>query len=299
MSRRGWQRSRYPIRHPRAASIRGHYDSLCPRPGIVLLTLFLFSFATPAYADCTNPVRVEGAVIYNEDQNVPQVCAGSQWVALGVLNPAAGGGSCTNPDRTEGAIVYNVDNNVLQYCDGTDWIALHGGPEGSLSGPSGCANIGDLCVDGTVFAGWHPITYAHLFIPTTDQEQPGAPGTFAMNWKNATGTDDINPDSDNDGQINHANRGGAIGDFQAFQACEDLSFGGHTDWYLPSRAELYYIWSIRGTIEAGGNITNFQNAYYWSSTEYNTTYAWYQVFTSGRQGYNNKTNIDRVRCVRR
>jgi hypothetical protein len=166
-------------------------------------------------------------------------------------------------------------------------------------GPSGCANIGDLCADGTVFAGWHPITYDHLFIPTVDQEQPGSPGTYTMNWKNATGTDDINPDSDNDGQVNHANRGGAIGDFQAFQACEDLSFGGHGDWYLPSRVELYYLWSVRGTIEAGGNITNFQNTNYRSSTESSTSNAWVQIFSNGGQANAGKTTGYRVRCVRR
>ena len=176
-------------------------------------------------------------------------------------------------------------------------VAPAGG--GGLTGPSGCANIGDLCADGTVFAGWNPITSAHLFIPTVDQEQPGSPGTYTMMWKNAQGTDDISPDSTDDGQVNHANRGGAIGDFQAFQTCEDLSFGGQTDWYLPSQVELYYIWSVRGTIEAGGNITNFQNADYWSSTEYTTNRAWLQTFTDGGQHNFSKTNAYRVRCVRR
>lgn len=197
--------------------------------------------------------------------------------------------SGNDPDFTPGNIADGV--NILGVT-GTFTGA------GGLSGPAGCADIGDLCADGTVFAGYHPITQAHLFIPTTDQERPGSPGTFTMNWKNATGTDDINPDSDNDGQANHANRGGAISDFHAFQACEDLSFGGHGDWYLPSRVELYYIWSVQGIIEAGGNITNFQSANYWSSTELNTNVVWNQYFPSGNQNVNNKINTVRVRCVR-
>lgn len=195
--------------------------------------------------------------------------------------------SGNDPDFTPGNIANGV--NIL---------GVTGTLTGGLSGPSGCADIGDLCADGTVFAGWHPITQAHLFIPTDDQERPGSPGTFTMNWKNATGTDDINPDSDNDGEVNHVNRGGAIGNFQAFQACEDLGFGGHSDWYLPSRVELYYIWSVRGTIEAGGNITNFQNANYWSSSEDNTNLAWFQNFTNGNLTYLTKSNSYRVRCVR-
>ncbi len=230
--------------------------------------------------------------------------------------------ACSGPAGIEGEQFYNADHKVMQFCDGTNWWAMKNQglpscPEGDtiimasagwscgsaggggLSGPSGCANIGDLCADGTVFAGWHPHTQAHLFIPTVDQERPGAPGSFSMNWKNAIGTDDISPDSNDDGEVNHAGRGGAIGDFQAFQACEDLSFGGQSDWYLPSRVELYYIWSVRGTIEAGGNITNFQNTNYWSSTELNTNVAWFQGFTSGIQNTNTKGTLYRARCVRR
>lgn len=243
-----------------------------------------------AYADCTLP----GTAICN-------------------------GVSCAGETRPEGHLQYNVEHKLLQYCDGTIWKASPGigpvcapgdavvltssgwscGISSGCTGPVDCANIGDQCTDSTIFAGCHPNTYAHLFIPTTDQEQPGSPGTFTMNWKNATGSDDISTDSDNDGEINHANRGGAIGDFQALQACEDLSFGGHIDWYLPSRVELYYLWSVHGTIEAGGNITNFQNAQYWASTESDTLSAWNQSFTTGTQEHKNKSNAYRVRCVRR
>ena len=112
---------------------------------------------------------------------------------------------------------------------------------GGLSGPSGCANIGDECADGTVFAGYHPITQAHLFIPFFFPPQIADGSGTARQSRHVhdeleerrPGQDDISTDSTNDGQVNHANRGGAIGDFQAFQACEDLGFGGHSDWYLP------------------------------------------------------------------
>lgn len=249
--------------------------------------------------NCINPAGIEGDVLYNSDYNVPQYCNSVEWVALGRLNPLAGGSGCTGPIAVEGDIIYNADYHVLQYCDGDDWKATGmSPPPPALIGPADCPNIGDLCADGTVFAGWHPITQEHLFIPTTDQEQPSSPGTYTMNWKNASGTNDISTDSTSDGEVNHANRGGAIGDFQAFQACEDLSFGGHTDWYLPSQVELYYLWAVHETIEAGGNITNFQNSLYWSSTEFSTNVAWRQLFPSGYQSYTNKTTAHGVRCVR-
>ncbi|WP_198136984.1 DUF1566 domain-containing protein [Nitrobacter hamburgensis] len=161
-----------------------------------------------------------------------------------------------------------------------------------LVGPSGCATIGDLCADGTVFAGYHPITQEHLFIPTTDQ------GTTSQ-WKTSTGTNDIATDSTYDGRAN-TNQVANSTTFPAFKLCKDLTTGGHSDWYLPSRVELYYLWSVQGTIEAAGNITNLQNAsYYWSSTEYDTNSAWPQYFPNGTQGYANKLTAFRVRCVRR
>jgi hypothetical protein len=167
-----------------------------------------------------------------------------------------------------------------------------------ITPPPDCPSIGDVCADGTVFAGWHPITHDHLFIPPTDQEKPGAPGTYTMQWKNAAVTDDVNPDSIDDGAANHANRRGSISDFPPFQACEKLSFGGYTDWYLPSQVELYYLWSVRSTVEAAGNITNFHDSYYWCSTESSTRLAWAQFFPRGHQYSIDKTETFRVRCVR-
>lgn len=168
-----------------------------------------------------------------------------------------------------------------------------------LVGPSGCANIGDLCPDGTVFIGYHPVTQAHLFIPPADEERPGSPGTFTMSWKNVAGTDDINPDSLTAGQENHANRSGSLADYHAFQVCESSATGGHDDWYLPSYVELYYMWSIRSVVEAGGHISNFQSTAYWASTEFSNSNAWYINFAIGNTGSNSKSGVvGRVRCIR-
>jgi hypothetical protein len=89
--------------------------------------------------------------------------------------------SRTCDNTLEGSIRYNSGNSCTEYCEGSTWTCP---TTGGLSGPSGCENIGDLCADGTVFAGYHPITQEHLFIPTTDQ------GTTSQ-WKTSTGTDDL------------------------------------------------------------------------------------------------------------
>ncbi|MCG7983341.1 MAG: DUF1566 domain-containing protein [Candidatus Thiodiazotropha lotti] len=274
---------------------RGLKYRLIAFSGLIALA---FICSSPAHADCSNPTRAEGAVIYNEAQNVPQVCAGGSWIALGVLNPAAGGGSCTNPARTEGAIVYNVDNNVLQYCDGTDWVSMHsasGGGGGGCTAPSSCSNVGDVCTDGSLFAGF--MIYSNssceaLYV--TDNNQ-----STSSQWKTSTGTDDISPDDHVDGQVNHANRGGNLSDFPAMDLCESNTYHSKSDWYLPARDELNLLWLNRAAIDANA-AGSFTGNDYWSSTEYtlNTT-AWKQVFGVGNQYYTLKnTNYD-VRCVRR
>lgn len=109
----------------------------------ILVSLGAIALSAPAYADCVNPAAKPGAITYNANQNTPQACIDDTWVALGALNPAAGGGSCSNPAMIEGAIVYNNDYNVLQYCDGTNWMGI------TTSGGGGCVVVWDSLEDVT------------------------------------------------------------------------------------------------------------------------------------------------------
>ena len=197
--------------------------------------------------------------------------------------------------RPAGTVIYNSDHQVFQGCVEDHWVSLHVSAAAAAAhrfdGPADCPAIGDLCADGTVFAGYHPTLHEALFIPPTDQ------GTTSQ-WKTSTGTDDIATDSTYDGRAN-TNQVANSTTFPAFKLCKDLGTGGHSDWYLPSQVELYYLWAVHETIEAGGNITNFQNTAYWSSTESGTSSAWSQYFTVGNQGNGFKTGANRVRCVRR
>ncbi len=47
-----------------------------------------------------------------------------------------------------------------------------------------------------------------------------------------------------------------------------------------------------------GNIGNFADDYYWSSTENDNNNAWKQNFNNGNQNNNNKDNTNNVRAVR-
>ena len=102
---------------------------------LILIAMLVLGFGRVAIADCTNPAAPEGVLLYNEDQNVPQYCDGTQWVAMARLNPSAGGRGCTGPSAVEGVILYNSTHHVPQYCDGDVWKSLGG----TLSG-AGCTN---------------------------------------------------------------------------------------------------------------------------------------------------------------
>jgi hypothetical protein len=70
--------------------------------------------------------------------------------------------------------------------------------------------------------------------------------------------------------------------------CAELGDG----WRLPTREELYLMWLNRESI--GG----FSAAFYWSSSEENSHYAWSQYFYNGYQDYNAKDYTYYVRPVR-
>jgi hypothetical protein len=93
---------------------------------------------------------------------------------------------------------------------------------------------------------------------------------------------------------------GACTSCYASQLCQTLSLGGYTDWYLPSKYELNLMYQNIGQGDALGlgNIGNFANDFYWSSTDANNIGAWSQNFTSGTQGSFVKVRLDYVRAVR-
>jgi hypothetical protein len=67
------------------------------------------------------------------------------------------------------------------------------------------------------------------------------------------------------------------------------------DWYLPSKFELNLLYAQKSVV--GG----FADRYYWSSTEYGSSYAWAPgFFLNGYQYYyfSNKIDPNRVRAVR-
>jgi hypothetical protein len=95
-------------------------------------------------------------------------------------------------------------------------------------------------------------------------------------------------------------RQGICSSCYASQLCQDLSLGGYTDWYLPSKYELNLMYENIGLGDALGlgNIGNFARSFYWSSTEDDNVDAWDQDFFDGDQSTSNKGFTYYVRAVR-
>ena len=72
------------------------------------------------------------------------------------------------------------------------------------------------------------------------------------------------------------------------------------DWYLPSKYELNLMYQNIGRVAKGKNKNKggFVSYSYWSSTEYDSSVAWRQVFINGFQLSNDKYYTIYVRAVR-
>ena len=86
----------------------------------------------------------------------------------------------------------------------------------------------------------------------------------------------------------------------AADICANLTLGGYSDWFLPSKDELNLMWTNIGqgnTLGLGNlgyyliesNRFGFSDGSYWSSTESGGSNAWRQNFYNGLQYYTNGT----------
>lgn len=79
----------------------------------------------------------------------------------------------------------------------------------------------------------------------------------------------------------------------AAKECADLDIGGYTDWYLPSINELTELYNQKAYI-TGINTS----AYYWSSSQVNSTNAYRKLFSSGTNSSAAKSTMCCVRAIR-
>ena len=80
--------------------------------------------------------------------------------------------------------------------------------------------------------------------------------------------------------------------YDAETVCHNLANSGYRDWLLPDKEQLHQLYLQRDLL--GG----FADDIYWSSTEYDTDYAWTRGFGDGSQNGYGKDFSGRVRAVR-
>jgi len=80
----------------------------------------------------------------------------------------------------------------------------------------------------------------------------------------------------------------------AADICANLSLGGYSDWFLPSKDELNLIYENLKVFGVG----DFTDSGYWSSSEINAGSAWGQYFSNSNQFNYTKDSTPLVRAVR-
>jgi hypothetical protein len=153
--------------------------------------------------------------------------------------------------------------------------------------------VGDFAYGGIVF--WIDETGQHGLVCAKTDQSTGIRwhgGSYTITRARADG---IGAGLKNTAII-IANQGPVDGNPFAATVCNeysvtvgDVTYG---DWYLPSKYELNLLYLQKGVV--GG----FADDNYWSSTEYDSNFAWAQYFSSGYQIDGGKNFAGYVRAVR-
>lgn len=78
--------------------------------------------------------------------------------------------------------------------------------------------------------------------------------------------------------------------YPAANSCKTLSSGGYNTWYLPAKDELMTLYSNK-SVTPFATADAFGAYPYLTSTEYNSSNAWYQKFNTGNQYYGGSKTV--------
>ncbi|WP_158401949.1 LamG-like jellyroll fold domain-containing protein [Celeribacter indicus] len=270
----------------------------------------------------SNPYRLADTTTLNDDgwQHVVLVYDGTSFSGIynnGVMDN-------TNTDPSTGALTQN--NNALLIGGNTAGTATfwpgmidevrfynralteaeiqvlfnQAGPVGqNLDDPEGCPSIGDVCDDGTIYAGLSPDGNVEMYAAPHDSS------TEILTWGPSTDTSMVNcvsPHSQASCRTGRANTLFLLGlgaSYPAAQYCANLNFSGYSDWYLPARAELNRMFENLSDGNPEGT-HGFTHTLYWSSSEVSSTNANKQHLGTGSiYGWGKNDTNTRTRCVRK
>jgi len=171
--------------------------------------------------------------------------------------------------------------------------------------------IGDIAEGGFVFyideTGEHGLVAAmeDLTEGATDPNEWGFNGyEWGCYGEYVDGADGTSIGTGYQNTMDIVNQGCATqnGGVTAAQAALDTEINGYSDWYLPSKDELYQMCNTIGNGGPAGNIGGFETSNwpdYWSSSENNPGSAWDVNFNDGvASNGSDKDDAGRVRVIR-
>lgn len=192
----------------------------------------------------------------------------------------------------------------LLYFDGTEWKRLPAGPKGSIltmgmdglpmwqKFPSPLDSLlkvtmpnGDEVyvspVDNSPGLGWYP---------NGGLDIPNLPNVMDL----SVAQKDFNGEGNTTAIVAKlGNNGGAL---YAAKLCNDLEAYGFNDWYLPSAGEIHQMYLQLGPNGSGKMVQGV----YWSSTEYDSHFAWNKFFHNGGIQFDDpKISQLKCRCIRK
>ena len=208
---------------------------------------------------------------------------------------------CTDSTALNYSALANTDDGsciaVVLGC--TDSTAINYNASANVDDGS-CIGIGDTYQGGIIF--YLDGNGGGLLVAPTDQSS-GEWGCYGTAISGADGTA-IGTGTQNTIDI----EAGCTTAGTAADICANLTLGGYSDWFLPSKDELNLMWTNLADSDGDGvnngvtdpnNIGGFASSLYWSSSEYANDVAWGQYFSIGFQNYNfNKSGFYFVRAVR-
>jgi hypothetical protein len=247
------------------------------------LTLFFLLFIGAGFC------QLCGQVAIKEDGSPPDNSAilDLQSASQGLLIPRIDFNSRPDAPATGLMIYVTADgplgNNALYLYDGARWLKL------ATAGDA----IGDHTEGGIVF--WVDASGVHGLISALADEGYAEWGCYAT----AIGPDAQHVEIGTGDTNTAAIVAGCPDPGIAAGFCDELTLNGYSDWYLPSKDELYEMYLQQTTI--GG----FESTgWYWSSTEAADSgepenAAWLVEFVDGYNAWAGKDSPLLVRCVRK